>query len=210
MTHRGAIRSRSPGWSAPGGGSTGRQIHSQGTRPVDVGVRPDRDRRARSVLARLSGTARSCRTTHPSCSSGASSRAVRRSPAAPRRQATASWPGRNRSPSRPRWPPARRGSAPAWAPAGCQELPHRHRCRPATRRGRRPGGRGRPSSTKPKAARSRRRTASRSGSSLAMGAGRLSLRWLVASGPEVQIHPAALPLQFIVISRRVELWPVDQ
>ena len=36
-----------------------------------------------------------------------------------------------------------------------------------------------------------------SGSSLAMGAGRLSPRWFVASGPEVQVHPAALPLQFI-------------
>jgi hypothetical protein len=49
-----------------------------------------------------------------------------------------------------------------------------------------------------------------SGSSLAMGAGRLSPRWLVASGPEVQVHPAALPLQFIVISSRVEARPVDQ
>jgi hypothetical protein len=48
------------------------------------------------------------------------------------------------------------------------------------------------------------------GSSLAMGAGRLSPRWLVASGPEVQVHPAALPLQFIVISSRVEARPVDQ
>src|SRR5215210_4579374 len=41
------------------------------------------------MLARLPGTARSCRTTHPCRSSGPSSRAVRRSPAAPRRQAPA-------------------------------------------------------------------------------------------------------------------------
>jgi hypothetical protein len=51
-----------------------------------------------SMLARLRGTARSCRTAQPCRSSGSSSRAVRRSPAAPRRQATASRLGRNHNP----------------------------------------------------------------------------------------------------------------
>src|SRR5829696_710289 len=50
-----------------------------------------------SRLARLPGAARSCSTAHPWRSSESSSRAVRRSPAAPRRQALASGLGRNRS-----------------------------------------------------------------------------------------------------------------
>jgi hypothetical protein len=51
-----------------------------------------------SRLARLPGTARSWRSTHPYRSSGPSSRAVRRSPAAPRRPAIASGLTQNRSP----------------------------------------------------------------------------------------------------------------
>jgi hypothetical protein len=50
------------------------------------------------MLAAEPGTARSCRTAHPCRSSGAKRRAVRRSPDAPRRQATASGLGWNRSP----------------------------------------------------------------------------------------------------------------
>ena len=75
-----------------------------------------------SMFAWLPGWARSCRTVHPCRSSGARSRAVRRSPPAPRRQAWVSRLGWNRSiqaisaaavrPARgPSWPlawPARR------------------------------------------------------------------------------------------------------
>ena len=39
---------------------------------------------------------------------------------------------------------------------------------------------------------------------------RLPPRWLVASGPEVQVDPAALPLDLIVISGRVVQWPCEQ
>jgi hypothetical protein len=97
------MRSRSPGWSAPcGGRSIGRQIHSAGTQAGrylgQTAPRPPRSGSSQSMLARLPGTARSCRTAQPCRSSGAKRRAVRRSPAAPRRQATASGLGRNRSP----------------------------------------------------------------------------------------------------------------
>src|SRR5215218_863209 len=74
------------------------------------------------MLARLPGTARSCRTTHPCRSSWASSRAVRRSPAAPHRQATASGLGRNRSPH----PAAIAASPPRIKPSrGTDKLPSR-------------------------------------------------------------------------------------
>jgi hypothetical protein len=46
-----------------------------------------------SRLARLPWTARSCRTAHPCRSSGESRRAVRRSPAAPRRPSDGVWAG---------------------------------------------------------------------------------------------------------------------
>src|SRR5512132_1332 len=65
------------------------------------------------MLARLPRTARSCRAAHPCRSSGPISRAVRRSPAAPRRQATASGLGRNRSAQ----PATRAASAPRASPS---------------------------------------------------------------------------------------------
>jgi hypothetical protein len=66
-----------------------------------------------SRLARLPWTARSCRTAHPCRSSGESRRAVRRSPAAPGAQATASGLGLNRSPQ----PAAMAASAPTTRPS---------------------------------------------------------------------------------------------
>jgi hypothetical protein len=69
---------------------------------------------------RLPATARSCRTAHPCRSSGPSSRAVRRSPAAPRCQATASELGRNRS----HQPTATAASAPrTWFSRDATRLP---------------------------------------------------------------------------------------
>ena len=71
-------------------------------------------------VARLPATARSCRTAHPCRSSGPSSRAVRRSPAAPRCQATASELGRNRS----HQPTATAASAPrTWFSRDATRLP---------------------------------------------------------------------------------------
>jgi hypothetical protein len=58
-------------------------------------------------------------------------------------------------------------------------------------------------STKPKAARSRRRAASWSGSTSAMG--RLQLLGLVAAGPEVQVDPAALELELVDLALAVIL-----
>ena len=72
--------------------------------------------------------ARSCRTAQPRRSSGASSRAVRRSPAAPRRQARVSGLSRNRS----------RQPSPAATVTAGQRPPGRERAgRPAARRPRR-------------------------------------------------------------------------
>ena len=73
-----------------------------------------------SRLAWLPGRARSCRTAQPWHSSAAKSRAVRRSPAAPRRQAMASGLGRNRSPQ----PAATAASTPRTSPSrGASRLP---------------------------------------------------------------------------------------
>jgi hypothetical protein len=78
-------------------------------------------------LAWEPGMVRSCRTAQPWRSSGASSRAVRRSPAAPRRQATVSGELRKRS-SQPspaaasttamgvKWGTSSAASSPATAP----------------------------------------------------------------------------------------------
>src|SRR5215207_2077073 len=72
------------------------------------------------MLAWLPGTARSCRTAQPCRSSAANRRAVRRSPAAPRRQAMASGLGRNRSPQ----PAATAASPPRTSPSwGASRLP---------------------------------------------------------------------------------------
>src|SRR5829696_6994403 len=72
------------------------------------------------MLAWLRGTARSCRTAQPCRSSAAKTRAVRRSPAAPRRQATASGLGWNRSIQ----PAAMAASAPRTSPSrGATRLP---------------------------------------------------------------------------------------
>jgi hypothetical protein len=42
------------------------------------------------------------------------------------------------------------------------------------------------------------------GVDLGHGTGRLPPRWLVASGPEVEVDPAALPLDLVVILGRAE------
>jgi hypothetical protein len=39
---------------------------------------------------------------------------------------------------------------------------------------------------------------------------RLVSRWIVPAGAEVQIHPAALPLDVIVILGRTVQWPCEQ
>jgi hypothetical protein len=58
-------------------------------------------------------------------------------------------------------------------------------------------------STKPKAARSRRRAASWSGSTSAIGSSRLRPRRLVASGAQVQVDPAALELELVDLALEV-------
>jgi hypothetical protein len=111
------------------------------------------------MLARLPGTARSCRTSHPCRSSRARRRAVRRSPAAPRGQATASGLGLNRRPQPATWPPARRGPARAGVPGRLPRTPSPARCRgwqrparagPGSRRPTRPPG---PAATSPRPSR---------------------------------------------------------
>jgi hypothetical protein len=80
------------------------------------------------MLAAEPGTARSCRTAHPCRASGSSSRAVRRSPVAPRaRRWRPGWAG-TVAPSRLPWPRARQPPGRAGGPAGGQGLPHRPRC----------------------------------------------------------------------------------
>ena len=56
----------------------------------------------------------------------------------------------------------------------------------------------------PKAARSRRRAASWSGSTSAMGPA-APPRWLVASGPQMQVDPAALEFEFVDLALAVVL-----
>src|SRR5215212_4701105 len=48
------------------------------------------------------------------------------------------------------------------------------------------------------------------GVDLGHGPSWLAPRWLVTSGTQVQVDPAALELEFVVISSRVEARPVDQ
>jgi hypothetical protein len=38
----------------------------------------------------------------------------------------------------------------------------------------------------------------------------LASRWVVAAGAQVQVHPAALPLDLVVLSGRVVQWPCEQ
>jgi hypothetical protein len=152
------MRSRSPGWSAPcGGHSTGRQIHSQGTQAGrcwgQTAPRPPRSGSSQSMLARLPGTTRSCRTTQPRRSREASRRAVRRSPAArAARRPHLGWVG-TAAPSRPPPPPVRQRSVPAEAPAGGLGLPHRRRSRGGRRPAKAGSGPRRP--TRPTAAAAR-------------------------------------------------------